>query len=160
LLRRGRRSLEAWQGGPGHQGLRQQVQVQSYLMSGARVHQGQQSQEEVLGHQQAVESHCCDPQQVVEGPALVLGHLMEPQVHVFQSLPLLSGAGAAGAELAFGKPLSERAVEAAVGFGSCWEVCPHLGDTQGHQDQEGPQEDKDQEEDLLPDGLHLDLVGP
>ena len=129
-------------------------------MSVARVHQGQQSQEEVPGHQQAVESHCCDPQQVVEGPVLVLGHLVEPQVHVFQSLPLLSGAGAAGAELAFDKPLSERAVEAAVGFGSCLEVCPHLGDTQGHQVQEGPQEDKDQEEGLPPDDLHLDLVGP
>lgn len=129
-------------------------------MSVARVHQGQQSQEEVLGHQQAVESHCCDPQQVVEGPVLVLGHLVEPQVHVFQSLPLLSGAGAAGAELAFDKPLSERAVEAAVGFGSCLEVCPHLGDTQGHQVQEGPQEGKDQEEGLPPGDLHLDLVGP
>ena len=129
-------------------------------MSVARVHQGQHSQEEVLGHQQAVESHCCDPQQVVEGPVLVLGHLVEPQVHVFQSLPLLSGAGAAGAELAFDKPLSERAVEAAVGFGSCLEVCPHLGDTQGHQVQEGPQEDKDQEEGLPLDDLHLDLVGP
>ena len=129
-------------------------------MSVARVHQGQQSQEEVLGHQQAVESHCCDPQQVVEGPVLVLGHLVEPQVHVFQSLPLLSGAGAAGAELAFDKPLSERAVEATVGFGSCLEVCPHLGDTQGHQVQEGPQEDKDQEEGLPLDDLHLDLVGP
>ena len=134
--------------------------MQSYLMSVARVHQGQHSQEEVLGHQQAVESHCCDPQQVVEGPVLVLGHLVEPQVHVFQSLPLLSGAGAAGAELAFDKPLSERAVEAAVGFGSCLEVCPHLGDTQGHQVQEGPQEDKDQEEGLPLDDLHLDLVGP
>ena len=134
--------------------------MQSYLMSVARVHQGQQSQEEVLGHQQAVESHCCDPQQVVEGPVLVLGHLVEPQVHVFQSLPLLSGAGAAGAELAFDKPLSERAVEAAVGFGSCLEVCPHLGDTQGHQVQEGPQEGKDQEEGLPPGDLHLDLVGP
>ena len=129
-------------------------------MSVARVHQGQHSQEEVLGHQQAVESHCCDPQQVVEGPVLVLGHLVEPQVHVFQSLPLLSGAGAAGAELAFDKPLSERAVEAAVGFGSCLEVCPHLGDTQGHQVQEGPQEGKDQEEGLPPGDLHLDLVGP
>ena len=129
-------------------------------MSVARVHQGQHSQEEVLGHQQAVESHCCDPQQVVEGPVLVLGHLVEPQVHVFQSLPLLSGAGAAGAELAFDKPLSERAVEATVGFGSCLEVCPHLGDTQGHQVQEGPQEDKDQEEGLPLDDLHLDLVGP
>ena len=129
-------------------------------MSVARVHQGQQSQEEVLGHQQAVESHCCDPQQVVEGPVLVLGHLVAPQVHVFQSLPLLSGAGAAGAELAFGKPLSERAVAAAVGFGSCLEVCPHLGDTQGHQVQEGPQEGKDQEEGLPPGDLHLDLVGP
>ena len=129
-------------------------------MSVARVHQGQQSQEEVLGHQQAVESHCCDPQQVVEGPVLVLGHLVEPQVHVFQSLPLLSGAGAAGAELAFDKPLSERAVEATVGFGSCLEVCPHLGDTQGHQVQEGPQEDKDQEEGLPLDDLHLDLAGP
>ena len=134
--------------------------MQSYLMSVARVHQGQQSQEEVLGHQQAVESHCCDPQQVVEGPVLVLGHLVEPQVHVFQSLPLLSGAGAAGAELAFDKPLSERAVEATVGFGSCLEVCPHLGDTQGHQVQEGPQEGKDQEEGLPPGDLHLDLVGP
>ena len=129
-------------------------------MSVARVHQGQHSQEEVLGHQQAVESRCCDPQQVVEGPVLVLGHLVEPQVHVFQSLPLLSGAGAAGAELAFDKPLSERAVEATVGFGSCLEVCPHLGDTQGHQVQEGPQEDKDQEEGLPLDDLHLDLVGP
>ena len=129
-------------------------------MSVARVHQGQHSQEEVLGHQQAVESRCCDPQQVVEGPALVLGHLVEPQVHVFQSLPLLSGAGAAGAELAFDKPLSERAVEATVGFGSCLEVCPHLGDTQGHQVQEGPQEGKDQEEGLPPGDLHLDLVGP
>ena len=134
--------------------------MQSYLMSVARVHQGQHSQEEVLGHQQAVESHCCDPQQVVEGPVLVLGHLVEPQVHVFQSLPLLSGAGAAGAELAFDKPLSERAVEATVGFGSCLEVCPHLGDTQGHQVQEGPQEGKDQEEGLPPGDLHLDLVGP
>ena len=134
--------------------------MQSYLMSVARVHQGQHSQEEVLGHQQAVESRCCDPQQVVEGPVLVLGHLVEPQVHVFQSLPLLSGAGAAGAELAFDKPLSERAVEATVGFGSCLEVCPHLGDTQGHQVQEGPQEDKDQEEGLPLDDLHLDLVGP
>ena len=134
--------------------------MQSYLMSVARVHQGQQSLEEVLGHQQAVESHCCDPQQVVEGPVLVLGHLVEPQVHVFQSLPLLSGAGAAGAELAFDKPLSERAVEATVGFGSCLEVCPHLGDTQGHQVQEGPQEGKDQEEGLPPGDLHLDLVGP
>ena len=124
------------------------------------MHQGQQSQEEVLGHQQAVESRCFEPQQVVEGPVLVLGHLVEPQVHVFQSLPLLSGAGAAGAELAFDKPLSERAVEATVGFGSCLEVCPHLGDTQGHQVQEGPQEDKDQEEGLPLDDLHLDLVGP